>query len=246
MGMLGMFKRKAEKMIMETALKELKRRVESWSLSTGARSPNDPVRDEAERSSRRPVPVSTAARGLSAAAGHGRLATGSAECCVCPVCRVIAAMRDPDPDLAQRLSRGAGDLATGIASLLRSMAPTAGTPTGPRRGRDEDRDEDRDDGDGALWWRTKRARAESLARSGTRAATDAAEEPGTSRTTPGGSPTAGEQRPSAYAAPRPSPRSRSRWRRRRSRTPPSPSRSRTIRSTGRQRPRGPRRPAARR
>jgi len=28
-GMLGMFKRKAEKMIMDTALKELKRRVES-------------------------------------------------------------------------------------------------------------------------------------------------------------------------------------------------------------------------
>ena len=28
-GMLGMFKRKAEKMIMDTALKELKRRVEA-------------------------------------------------------------------------------------------------------------------------------------------------------------------------------------------------------------------------
>jgi hypothetical protein len=28
-GMLGMFKRKAEKMIMDSALKELKRRVES-------------------------------------------------------------------------------------------------------------------------------------------------------------------------------------------------------------------------
>ena len=28
-GMLGMFRRKAEKMIMDTALKELKRRVES-------------------------------------------------------------------------------------------------------------------------------------------------------------------------------------------------------------------------
>ena len=30
-GMLGMFKRKAEKMIMDTALKELKRRVEAGS-----------------------------------------------------------------------------------------------------------------------------------------------------------------------------------------------------------------------
>jgi ribosome-associated toxin RatA of RatAB toxin-antitoxin module len=33
-GMLGMFKRKAEKMIMDTALKELKRRVESLEASS--------------------------------------------------------------------------------------------------------------------------------------------------------------------------------------------------------------------
>jgi hypothetical protein len=32
-GMLGMFRRKAEKMIMDTALKELKRRVESLGAS---------------------------------------------------------------------------------------------------------------------------------------------------------------------------------------------------------------------
>jgi hypothetical protein len=32
-GMLGMFRRKAEKMIMDTALKELKRRVESLATS---------------------------------------------------------------------------------------------------------------------------------------------------------------------------------------------------------------------
>jgi hypothetical protein len=32
-GMLGMFRRKAEKMIMDTALKQLKRRVESLSTA---------------------------------------------------------------------------------------------------------------------------------------------------------------------------------------------------------------------
>jgi len=36
MPMMGMFKRKAEKMIMDSALKELKRRVESRGLGSGA------------------------------------------------------------------------------------------------------------------------------------------------------------------------------------------------------------------
>jgi hypothetical protein len=48
-------------------------------------------------------------------------ATGSPECCVCPVCRVIAAMRDPSPDLAERLASGAGELATGVTGLLRAF-----------------------------------------------------------------------------------------------------------------------------
>ncbi|ASW56072.1 hypothetical protein [Plantactinospora sp. KBS50] len=59
-----------------------------------------------------------------AAQGTGaRFATGSAECCVCPVCRTIAALRDPSPEFAERLSTGAGDLAAGLASLLRSLVP---------------------------------------------------------------------------------------------------------------------------
>lgn len=53
----------------------------------------------------------------------GRFATGSAECCVCPVCRGIAALRDPSPEFAERLATGAGDLAAGVASLLRAFAP---------------------------------------------------------------------------------------------------------------------------
>ncbi|WP_435208270.1 hypothetical protein [Micromonospora sp. bgisy143] len=66
--------------------------------------------------------------GHSAAPGGGDrvgggFATGSAECCVCPVCRGIAALRDPSPEFAERLATGAGDLAAGVASLLRAFAP---------------------------------------------------------------------------------------------------------------------------
>ncbi|MEV4704875.1 hypothetical protein [Actinoplanes sp. NPDC049316] len=49
-------------------------------------------------------------------------ATGTAECCVCPICRAIAAVRDPDPHTAERLAAGAGDLATGVASIMRAFA----------------------------------------------------------------------------------------------------------------------------
>jgi hypothetical protein len=58
-------------------------------------------------------------------AARGPVATGDAECCVCPVCRVISAMRDPSPEFAERVATGAGDFAAGVASLLRSLsAPT--------------------------------------------------------------------------------------------------------------------------
>ncbi|GIF71831.1 hypothetical protein [Asanoa siamensis] len=53
--------------------------------------------------------------------GGAKLATGSAECCVCPICRVIVALRDPSPEFAERLATGAGDFAAGVASLLRAV-----------------------------------------------------------------------------------------------------------------------------
>jgi hypothetical protein len=59
-------------------------------------------------------------------------ATGSAECCVCPVCRAIAALRNPSPDAAERLAAGAGDFAAGFASLLRGFSAMAGNPR-PRK-----------------------------------------------------------------------------------------------------------------
>ncbi|WP_233413982.1 hypothetical protein [Nucisporomicrobium flavum] len=56
-------------------------------------------------------------------------ATGTAECCVCPICRAIAAVRDPDPHTAERLAAGAGDLATGVASIMRAFSTIASVAT---------------------------------------------------------------------------------------------------------------------
>jgi hypothetical protein len=76
------------------------------------------ARQEAERL------VAAALAVASLAAGsHPELATGSAACCICPFCKLIEAVRDPDPQFVERLATGAGDLAVGVASLLRNLAP---------------------------------------------------------------------------------------------------------------------------
>ena len=61
---------------------------------------------------------------------HG-FATGSAECCVCPICRAIAAARDPNPDFAERMATGAADLASGLASALRAFSGMTRPPRAP-------------------------------------------------------------------------------------------------------------------
>jgi hypothetical protein len=78
------------------------------------------ARQEAER-----LVATVLAAATLAANAHPQLSTGSAECCVCPLCKVIAAVRDPDPEMVERVATGAGDLAAGIASFLRTLA----TPT---------------------------------------------------------------------------------------------------------------------
>jgi hypothetical protein len=75
----------------------------------------------------------------------GGFATGTAECCVCPVCRGIAALRDPSPEFAERLATGAGDFAAGVASLLRAFA-SAKAPTAAAA----------DGADGQVWRETTR------------------------------------------------------------------------------------------
>ncbi|GIE30257.1 hypothetical protein Ait01nite_033020 [Actinoplanes italicus] len=54
--------------------------------------------------------------------------TGSAECCVCPVCKAIAAVRDPSPETAERLAASAGDIASGVAGLMRAFSSMAAEP----------------------------------------------------------------------------------------------------------------------
>jgi hypothetical protein len=142
--------------------------------------------------------VSMAAQGATLSAnarGYG-LANGSAECCICPICRVIAALRDPSEDLTDRLAHGAGDLATGIASMLRSLA---GAHTDDRRSGPDDvageagpnsphRDGEPGDGDsrdgepsdGDAWWAAMRDRATAASHQGDdpwRAATTRADDP---------------------------------------------------------------------
>ncbi|MBB5869446.1 hypothetical protein F4553_002825 [Allocatelliglobosispora scoriae] len=75
------------------------------------------ARQEAER-----LVVAALAAATLAANAHPDLATGSPACCVCPFCKVIEAVRDPDPEFVERLATGAGDLAVGIAGLMRNLA----------------------------------------------------------------------------------------------------------------------------
>lgn len=90
---------------------------------------NRDPREEAERL------VATALAALSMAANStAGFATGSAECCVCPVCKAIAAARDPDPDFAERLATGVGDIAVGLAGVLRSFGSPGGSGGGSAGG----------------------------------------------------------------------------------------------------------------
>ena len=87
---------------------------------TEAKDPRDEAkdpRDEAER-----LIASVLGSASVAADGLSGWATGSDECCVCPVCRAIAAARQPNPNVAERLASGAGDLAQGLASVLRAFS----------------------------------------------------------------------------------------------------------------------------
>jgi hypothetical protein len=60
--------------------------------------------------------------GLLGALSRNDLATGSPECCVCPVCKAIAAVREPNPETAERLASAAGDIAGGVAGLMRAFS----------------------------------------------------------------------------------------------------------------------------
>jgi hypothetical protein len=78
--------------------------------------------------------IADAAERLLVGAGPGHVATGTPECCVCPVCKAIAALRDPDPRLAVKLAQGAADLATGLTEVLRTVGGIVSRPPAPRTG----------------------------------------------------------------------------------------------------------------
>ncbi|GID32109.1 hypothetical protein [Paractinoplanes brasiliensis] len=85
------------------------------------------AREEAER-----LVATVLARAVAGQAfSDRRWATGDPECCVCPVCKAIAAMRDPNPETAARLAGSASDLAGSVAGLLRSVSAIVGEKPKP-------------------------------------------------------------------------------------------------------------------
>ncbi len=66
--------------------------------------------------------------GSRTATGGPGWATGTPECCVCPVCRAIAAMRDPSPEFAAKVASGASDLAAGLTTILRAVSTATARP----------------------------------------------------------------------------------------------------------------------
>ncbi len=62
-----------------------------------------------------------------------RVATGSPECCWCPLCQLVAAARGNRPELAERLATGLAamtELQGALAGLLRSASEAAAAGQG--------------------------------------------------------------------------------------------------------------------
>jgi hypothetical protein len=62
--------------------------------------------------------------------GPEELATGSAACQACPVCKAVSALREEHPETMDRLAAVAGDAATVIAGMLRTMFDGPGSKSG--------------------------------------------------------------------------------------------------------------------
>ena len=69
--------------------------------------------------------AATAAEGAASAVHQfdEHIATGSAECTYCPVCRVISAVRDTSPEVRQHLTTAATSLMHAAAGLLATHVP---------------------------------------------------------------------------------------------------------------------------
>lgn len=58
------------------------------------------------------------------------LATGSAECTICPVCRTVHAVRQLSPEVKAHLTTAAASLAQAAAAMLATATPSATGPGG--------------------------------------------------------------------------------------------------------------------
>jgi hypothetical protein len=152
--------------------------------------------------------VADAAERLLAGGSGGHVATGSPECCVCPMCRAIAAVRDPSPQLAVKLATGAAGLAGGVTEVLRAVGGlVAGSPA-TRRG--ESRGEDsrrtgpaaprRAAADPDLAWRMATTAPAATAPASTAPAATAPASTAPAATAPAGTPPAAAPRSAAAAA----------------------------------------------
>ena len=127
--------------------------------------------------------VADTAQRLLAGGTDGHVATGSPECCVCPLCRAIAAVRDPSPETAVKLAIGASDLASGLTGVLRSMGDLLGRP--PAGGtRPAPADRPRTAPDPAATWRAATAQPATAQPAADRPAPVSPDDRATDRTEP--------------------------------------------------------------
>ena len=89
------------------------------------RASSDPLGSAAEEATK----FVAALRDLVTGPAAEHLATGSAECQVCPLCRAVAALRDADPQSISRVTDSVVAVVAGAAALaepvLRSLVDTA-------------------------------------------------------------------------------------------------------------------------
>ncbi|BCJ29165.1 hypothetical protein [Actinocatenispora sera] len=78
--------------------------------------------------------------GVLAAASRAASGWPGQSGCRCPLCRAAAAVREPDPQLSERLADAVGTVADGVAGLLRAWSDGATGPDGtaPAGGSSED------------------------------------------------------------------------------------------------------------
>ena len=72
--------------------------------------------------------ASTMAGSMAASAAdelHEHLATGSAECAWCPVCRTVAAVRQTSPEVRAHLGSAASSLMLAVSAIMSTNSPSS-------------------------------------------------------------------------------------------------------------------------